>query len=213
MNQARIPSFPSLQQRNFTARWLALAGVVGPIVFVGAFTLAGFLRPGYSPIHQAISDLGVGTNAWLLDIDCVVFGVLLLAFAIGFFLGMCQVLADGWRLTCLILLILSGMGAINAGIFTEAPATVTVHWTLGFQLAVLPPVVVCGIVGWQWLRVSGWHGYGWYSLIAALVTLVLVAVEFWCSWSLPGMWSWMATVRLGRIASARRRAARVPGGA
>jgi hypothetical protein len=31
----------------------------------------------------------------------------------------------------------------------------------------------------RWRRVSGWHGYGWYSLIAALVKLVLVAVEFW----------------------------------
>ncbi len=60
MNQARTSSVPSLQQRNLTARWLALARVVGPILFVGVFTLAGFLRPGYSPIHQAISDLGVG---------------------------------------------------------------------------------------------------------------------------------------------------------
>jgi hypothetical protein len=34
MNQARTSSVSSLQQRNLTARWLALAGVVGPILFL-----------------------------------------------------------------------------------------------------------------------------------------------------------------------------------
>jgi hypothetical membrane protein len=79
MNQARIPSVPSLQQRNLTARWLALAGVVGPIVFVGVFTLAGFLRPGYSPIHQATSDLVGGQGAWLLNVSAVITGLLLIS--------------------------------------------------------------------------------------------------------------------------------------
>src|ERR1051326_4746317 len=64
---------------NQAARWLALAGVVGPMLYVGVFTLAGFLRPGYSPVRQAVSALGVGTNAWLLNTDAVVFGVLLFA--------------------------------------------------------------------------------------------------------------------------------------
>jgi hypothetical protein len=36
-------------------RWLALGGVVGPLVFVATITIAGALRPGYSPIQQAIS--------------------------------------------------------------------------------------------------------------------------------------------------------------
>ncbi len=39
---------------------------------VAVFTLAGFLRPGYLPIHQAISDLGVGSNGWLLDGSIVI---------------------------------------------------------------------------------------------------------------------------------------------
>jgi hypothetical protein len=46
-------------------RWLALAGVVGPILFIALFTLAGLLRPGYSAIRDAISDLGIGPNAWI----------------------------------------------------------------------------------------------------------------------------------------------------
>jgi hypothetical protein len=98
MNQARTPSVPSLQQRNLTARWLALAGVVGPMVYVAVFTFAGFLRPGYSPIHQAISDLGVGPNGWLLDESLAITGLLLIVFTVSFAWYMRPVLSRGWRL-------------------------------------------------------------------------------------------------------------------
>jgi hypothetical protein len=40
-------------------RWLALGGVIGPVLFVITFTVAGLARPGYSPVDQAISDLGI----------------------------------------------------------------------------------------------------------------------------------------------------------
>jgi hypothetical protein len=64
------------------------------MVFVGVFTLAGFLRPGSSPIHQAISDLGVGPNGWLLDVSTVITGLLLMGFAVGFTLSMQPVLSQ-----------------------------------------------------------------------------------------------------------------------
>ncbi len=82
-------SFASSEQvGNPVVRWLVLAGVVGPPLFVAVFTLAGFLRPGYSPIHQAVSDLGVGSNAWLLDGGVIINGLLLIGFAVGFALSM-----------------------------------------------------------------------------------------------------------------------------
>ncbi len=89
----------SLKPRwNQTARWLALiGGVINPIAFVLAYTVADLLRPGYSPIHQAISDLGVGPNGSLLDAIAVLHGLLLTAFAVGFALLMRQVLTVGWR--------------------------------------------------------------------------------------------------------------------
>ena len=74
-------------------------------------------------------------------------------------------------MACLILLILSGIGFITLGIFTEAPATVTLHWTLGLPLATLPPVVVYAIAGWQWRRVKEWRGHGWYSLLTVVGTV------------------------------------------
>jgi hypothetical membrane protein len=122
MNQARIPSVPELAQRNLMARWLVLAGVVGPMVYVAVFTLVGFLRPSSSPIHQAISDLGVGQGAWLLDVSAVITGLLLMGFAVGFALSMQPVLSRGWRWSCATLRALHGLGLVLLSLETsEAP--------------------------------------------------------------------------------------------
>ncbi|HEU5368901.1 MAG TPA: DUF998 domain-containing protein, partial [Ktedonobacterales bacterium] len=127
--------------------------------------------PGYSAISQAGSDLGVGPNAWMLNASFFITGLLLIAFALGFFVEMRQMLGKRRRVACLVLLILAGIGFITLGIFTEAPATVTLHWTLGLPLATLPPVVVYALAGWQWQRVPGWRGYGWYSLLTVVGTV------------------------------------------
>ncbi len=171
-------SAPSRQKEGHAARWFAFAGVGGPILFVLVFTLAGFLRPGYSPLSQAVSDLGVGPNAWLQNANFVVFGLLLITFAIGFYQGMRSVISRGWLVACLVLLILSGVGIINGGIFTEDPTTVIVHWIGGFLLAFLSPLIVFFIAGWQWYRDPTWRIASWYSLITGVMTIALIASLF-----------------------------------
>ncbi len=157
-----------------TARWLALAGVVGPIIFAVVVTLLGFLSPGYSPVSESISTLGAGgAFAGLANALGVLCGVLLLAFAIGFFLLMSSVLRQGWRVSSLILLLFSGMGLISPAIFPAIPATMTLHWILAW-FGFFAFLVACIIVGGQWLRVRQWRGYGWYSLLIALLLLVII---------------------------------------
>lgn len=171
-------SFARANSRWKAARWFVFAGVVGPLLYVVVFMLAGFLRPGYSPVRQSISTLGVGANAWLLNADAMVFGVLLLAFAIGFFLLTQRIIKKRWRISCLVLLILSSIGAINTGLFPANAATGVLHWTLGFLLGLLPLVAVYTIVGWQWRHRSIWRGYGWYSFATALTATVLIVLSF-----------------------------------
>jgi hypothetical membrane protein len=195
MNQTRTSSDPSLQQRNLTARWLMLAGVVGPILFVGVFTLAGFLSPDYSPIHQAISDLGVGPNGWLLDVSLVINGLLLIGFAVGFALSMQPVLSRGWRWACATLLALHGLGLAVAGLFTEAPATLAIHWMVGAPLGWFGPVVAFFVTGLALRRDPRWHRWGIYLLVASLLTLVLIIVTFWVF--TPG--TPLASLRLGGL--------------
>jgi len=73
----------------------------------------------------------------------------------------------GWRWVGAVLLGLRGLANVTTAIFTDAPATVAIH-----SLATL-------VIGLGLRRTSQWRGWGTYSLVAALVTLVLVAVEFW----------------------------------
>jgi hypothetical membrane protein len=195
MNQAEtssLSSLSSLERGKLTARWWPLAGVVGPILFIVVYTLAGFLRPGYSPVHQAISDLGVGPNAWLVDGCCIIMSLLLIGFAVGFAL---TVLPQGWRWVSAILLTLHGLGLIITGIFTEAPSTVMIHWLVGADLGFFGPVVAFLVTGLALRRTAGWRKWGSALLIAGLLTLVLIAIMFWIF--TPG--TLLASLKLGGL--------------
>ncbi len=177
------------------ARWLALGGVVGPLLFSLAVTAGGIVRPGYSPLHQAVSDLGVGSNAWLLNVSLVLLGILLVAFAVSFFLSLRPVLSRPWLWVCAVLLSCTGLGFADAGIFTEAPATLALHWMVGMPLLVLGSVGGFFLTGLALRRDPRWRAWSAYSLIASAATVVLVAVMFWVF--TPG--SLLAPTRLGGL--------------
>ncbi len=177
--QASIPSASAKPSWDHAARWLALiGGVVNPIVFVLIYTVAGILRPGYAPVHQAISDLGVGPNGPLVDAIAVVHAVLLIAFAVGFAIRMRQVLSMGWLGFGVAFLVLRGLSGITTGIFTDAPATVAIHSLAAF-VSIVSMISAFLLIGLGLRRNRTWRGWGTYSLIAAVVTLVLVALMFW----------------------------------
>jgi len=177
--QKNVPFASSKQSWNQAARWLVLiGGVINPIVFVLIYTVAGFLRPGYSPLHQAISDLGVGPNGSLLDAIAVIHALLLIAFAVGFALSMQQVLTLRWRWFGAALLILPELALVTAAIFTDAPSTVAIH-SLASIIGLVSTISAFIVIGLGLRRDSKWRGWGTYSLVTAGVTLVLIAVEFW----------------------------------
>ena len=73
------------QRGEQLTRWLALAGLVGPVMYVLDVTLVGLARPGYSVISQAVSELGGGPDGWQLNFALIALGVLLTSFTVGFF--------------------------------------------------------------------------------------------------------------------------------
>jgi hypothetical membrane protein len=166
-----------------TTRLLALGGVIGPLIFAVACTVAGFLRAGYSPLHQAISDLGVGSLAWLLNVPVIVMGLLLIACSAAILRTLGPALGDPWRWVCSGLLALPGLGFAWAGIFTEAPATVTLHWMVGMPLIAIGSVAGFLITGIRLRRLQSWRGIGTYSIAASLTSLALITIMF-ATWTL-----------------------------
>jgi hypothetical membrane protein len=146
------------------------------------FSLAGFLHPGYSPIHHVISDLGVGPDGWILNTDLILSGLLFIIFAIGLYQWLRPVIRRGWLLASTILLVLSGAGVVNEGIFHQPahgdPAAhlhIVLH-SIGLAVLFYSLIIALLIIGWRLCRIPTWRCYGWYLLLTALVTFGLLIV-------------------------------------
>lgn len=160
-------------------RWCCLAGVYGPVIFILLFTIDGLLRPGYSAIYQAISDLGSGPAAWIFNGDLVLFGLFLFLFAYGFRSVIRTIMSGILLEIACVLLFLPGLGAINDALFVEDvfknyPTT----WhgmlhALGFILAGTAFLVAVFLIGLRWRKCAHWQWYGWYSIVTALLVFCL----------------------------------------
>jgi hypothetical membrane protein len=182
------PPVGSRRQGQFI-KWSGLTAVVWPVLFVLLFTVAGFLRPSYSPVSQAVSDLGVGPMAWLLNVPTVILGLVMIALAIGFFQATQPILSPAWRWIAAILIAVPGFGYIVGGFFTEDPSTLQIHWMFGAMLGLYFPVITFFVVGLL-LLTHRVRGYGIYSLITAVTTMaaiVVTSLAFWPGSALYGL--------------------------
>jgi Protein of unknown function (DUF998) len=174
MKPADTSTAPSHGSRQIFLHLSALAGVVGPILFAVVFTLDGLVHPDYSAMRETISALSEErVNGWIQIANFFVFGLLLLAFALGFSSFMQPVLKRGWVKVGLMLLIIVGVGFINEGVFaTGEPGTLSslLH-TIGFLILLLSLLLTFLIIGLQCVRIPEWHGYGWYTLITFLASI------------------------------------------
>lgn len=71
------------KNKDKLTKWLLMAGIAGGLlVMVVSFTLA-FTEPGFDITKHANSQLVLGQRGWLQTLNFILFGVLLIAFAVG----------------------------------------------------------------------------------------------------------------------------------
>jgi hypothetical membrane protein len=144
------------------------------------FTIDGWLSPGYSPLSQSVSSLGTtGTSAWIQNTNFVVFGLLLMAFAVGFSQLLREVLGKEGVWVRTFLLLLTGAGLVNDGFFTQDSVT-TFHGllhALGFLVIFASLIAALLLIGRQLRTIAPWRGYGWYSTITGLLTLGVLVLS------------------------------------
>jgi hypothetical protein len=113
--------------------------------------------------------------------DLVISGLLFIIFAFGFYQQMRPVISRRWLLASTILLMLSGAGVTNEGIFHQPahgdPAArlfIVIH---GIGLAVLfySLIIALLIIGWHLCKTRTWRRYGLYLLLTALATFLLLS--------------------------------------
>jgi hypothetical membrane protein len=94
---------------------LAVAGIVGPALFTaGVLAQQLYRRDSYDPILQTVSDLTAGPYGWVQQVNFVVFGLLVIAFAVGLRLGVRPTRAGSIGPE---IVGLNGVGLVVAGIF------------------------------------------------------------------------------------------------
>lgn len=156
-------------------RLLAICGVIVPILFTIIVIILGLLRPGYSHVSQAISELGeVGApNAAVQDANFVVFGLLVIAFAVGLHRGIGD--GRGSKIGPALVGSFGAVGAIGAGIFPlPSPLHVPVS-LIGFISLIIATLVISR----RLKQDARWQSYRSYSLITGGIALALfVALVF-----------------------------------
>ncbi len=93
-------------------------GIAAGPVFFTIFSIAGALRPYYSPLRHPVSSLEFGPYGWIQSVNFLLTGVLVVLFGWGV---RCTVrrLGGGWTVPVLLLVI--GAGLIGAAVFVPDP--------------------------------------------------------------------------------------------
>ena len=161
---------------------LAICGMVSPILYTVMWILGGILRPDYSHVRDDISSLfAVGAPRQKLFQSIIIASSVLL---FVFYLGLHWGINNGQGSTLgPILLVVSGFLGVLVALFFPLDAGGEIVTTRGKMHLIL--VVVSGILTIAgmvalWFRlesVESWSAFANYSLISAVVTLVLMVIS------------------------------------
>lgn len=129
-----------------TAGDLMWAGVVGPVLFVGAFLVEGGIRTGYDPVRLQVSYLSLGDRGAIQVASFIATGALIGAFAVGLRRRLGAAGGRGARGVPIAVGAIS-LGLLIAGIFSTAPAFGYPPGTPDGFPAVLPTTAYLHVVG------------------------------------------------------------------
>ena len=162
---------------------LLWVGILAPILFMTIFTIAGFLKPGYSAADEAISYLEVGANGWIQQTNFILFGLLLIAFAVGYIRRMRPILGQAWLYVVGTFLVLSLLGWVMAGVFIPDPYLAPQN-SLHAVLHQLSPIIIflllaiaSLIAGVKLVFTRRWRIYGFYCFVIGLLMTVFPIVS------------------------------------
>jgi hypothetical membrane protein len=99
---------------------LAAAGIAGPIIFGVVGLVQSVLRQDHNLVAHPISALAAGPSGWVQNVNFLLFGLLMIAYAVGLHLG---VRPSRWGVVGVAFLVLSGIGLVWGGVFPATDAT------------------------------------------------------------------------------------------
>ncbi len=214
----------SLKRRSVIAA-LAVASIVGPIIFAMVALVQSLLQPDHSLVAHPISALAAGPSGWVQDVNFLVFGSFMIAYAIGLHLG---VRPTRWGVVGLAFLVLSGVGLVWVGLFPATDATGAFDENRVLHIPGFIMTFLGGGIGLILMsrRMAGdprWRSLATYALATGIAMLVLflaggglvrppgAPLHSWLGlfqWVLLAVWfpcTIVLALRLLRVASAAHR--------
>lgn len=155
---------------------LAAAGLAGPVIFAMVALVQSLLRPDHSLVEHPISALAAGPSGWVQNVNFLVFGLLMIAYAIGLHLGIRPSRAG---MVGVAFLVLSGVGLMWGGMFPAIDATGAfdedrVLHIPGFIMTFLGAGIGFIMMSRRMARDPRWRRFATYALATGIVMLVLI---------------------------------------
>jgi hypothetical protein len=159
--------------------------MIRPVIFVIVvivLTVAqyGFMRGlGWHPLESSgvpwPSGLALGPYGWLQVLNFILFGLLVIAFAVGLHRrvsGRAAKIGTGLLMLAGVALVLSGFKT-DPDLLATGPQTLSgwIHG-LAFLLLILSLLATFFLMGWGLRKDPLWRSYGWYSLATGIVFVV-----------------------------------------
>ena len=159
---------------------LAICGMLSPIIYTLMWILGGVLQSEYSHVRDDVSSLVAvdAPNKKLFDKFLITSNVLLFAFYAGLHWGINN--GEGSIIGPALFLISSIVGILVALLFPlDADGEITsTRGKMHVLLVVMGILTIAGMIA-MWFRLESvveWSAFATFSLIAAIVSLILVAI-------------------------------------
>jgi len=161
-------------------RFLALCGMIAPVLMLALWTVASLVRPGYDQLNQYGSELGSGPNAFIMNTNLVVTGLLIVVFAAGLFKN---IRGGRWTQMGSILLLVFGAGEVAGGLFpcdsgcpTAAQSFTQLAHNIDAVIAFSAIALAPFLVSLGLNRDDHWKVYRSYSLLTGLLAIGLLLI-------------------------------------
>jgi hypothetical membrane protein len=152
----------------------ALCGILAPIIFWLMVIVESLIRPGYSPVHNFVSDLGVGSLAILQNINFMIFGLLTIFLGLGLN-GSLPTPGRRSLKTGIWLVIIFGILIILAGVFPENYGSGALHQSVSAFAFI--SIIAAQLLIWKGLKGDDfaiWGEYRTYSLVSGLLSIIFL---------------------------------------
>ena len=168
-------------ESNKARSYTVLAGILGPALFVIAFTIEGWLRPGYNTLSTYVSALSLGPDGGVQIVNFIISRALMIVFARGVAIEFKKEKtsqAGSWQLAIIATgIILSGPFVMDPMGTLPAHASVhgLVHGILGGIVFLLMPIS-CIVFYRRLLTEPNWQTFSKWTLTMGIILIATLTL-------------------------------------